>query len=682
MQQHFSCNRTQPAIVALVMLFTMGACSFETPQAPKWDATLSIPLINRHYTMQQLIDEESSLYSDSLGQVHYLFATELDSFRVGNQLTFEQFSNFYNTPIGQMPVASPGSENLIVTLSEIYPEAAALDGRTTVVPAFNFDLGKRVLSPYDGFDWLEIASGTMTIHLNNNLMVTLGSPLHFALLDTRADTVVVGYDYSGEVAPGGEFSRVIDLAGKKFSNQLSLEISGSSPGSRNQEVLISAAASFTINVSISDLQVRSARARISSLEVTDRREALIDRGVAVSFARIKQGTVRLQLSSQLPIPATVSITMPDFISSGGDMVTETIILNGTGTVSRVLNFAGYRFEPEAAPLGEQTVLLVWTVQTPGSGANYVTIQSSDEVNVSFSVENMIFSEVTGTFQGKSVAINPTTYSVDVLEGIDSVHFENAQLEMRLRNGINFPVQTDLLLEGVNDTGRRVEMRIQETILAGESNGQPVESQIVLTRNNSNVSDFLNALPSSIRVSGTVTIGGTGFIGTVRESDAVTGTVNIDAPLSFSLPSQSVEIEGDSLAIDEDAREQIRDNLHDGKLAARILNHLPLGASISFYFGRSESTIFSTPALVIGPVSVQPASLDADTGLVLEPLLSEVTLALTEEQLKVFDTAPLFSGLLVDFPGTDGHLVRIIRTDYIDIRAVAQINSTIDTDSNQ
>lgn len=671
-----------PGSVAVqVMLLTITACSFEPPQAPSWDATFSIPLISRHYTMEELIDKESSLSTDSLGQVHFLFDTELDSFGVGDQLTLKEFSDYYSTLVGAMPVASPGGANLDIAVVELYPPAAGADEETVIVPAFDFDLGKRGLQAYDGFDWLEVVSGTVTLQVKNDLAVPVGSPLHLGLYDTRSDTLIASVDYIGEVAPGSELRQVIDLAGKKFSNELSLEISGNSPGSREQPVLLSSASAMAINATISDLQVKSAHARISSQEITDRREALVDESVVVNSANIKQGMILLELSSHLPVAGTVSITLPDFISPSGDMCRETIALNPAATASRTLDLAGYRFEPETAPPGQQTMLVAWSVQTPGTGAEYVTVQSSDAVNIRCAVADMVFSEVTGSFDGKTVTIDPATYTVDIPDGVDSVHFENVQLELRLRNGINFPARTNLLLEGFNNSAQRVEMRIQETILAGQSNGQAVESQIVLNRNNSNVSEFLDALPSSIRLSGTVTIGEAGYVGTVRESDAVTGTVRIEAPLSFSLPAQHVEVEADSLEIGADVREKIRDDLREGKLTARILNHLPLGASLSFYLGRNPQTVYAAPLVVIGPLAVQPATIDRDTGLVQEALLSEVTVGLTEEQLQVFDSAPLFSGLLIDFPGSNGQLVRIIRTDYIDIKAVATITSAIDPHSN-
>jgi hypothetical protein len=225
------------------------------------------------------------------------------------------------------------------------------------------------------------------------------------------------------------------------------------------------------------------------------------------------------------------------------------------------------------------------------------------------------------------------------------------------------------------------MRVQGTLLPGLSNGTPVETRLVFDRNNSNVVEFVNALPTAMRISGNVIIGGAGYSGSVRDSDVVAGILRIDAPLRFTLPAQRIEMDIQSVEIDDEAREQIRDNLHDGRLLARLQNHLPMGARVAFHFGRNKATVFSAPLMIIGPLTVEAPPLESSTGTVKEALSNDIALTLTEPQLEVFATAPLFAGVVVDFPGTNGQVVRVVRRDYLDIKAVASVNFTVDPKSN-
>ncbi len=667
--------------VLFALLLIVGACSFEEPHAPRWDVALTIPLISRYYTMQDLMEDEPSLTSDSAGQMRYLHDTVLEPVEVGNQLTLKEFSDSYSVSMGEISLSLPGGVNLVISLTDVYPEAAALNGQSVVVPPFDFDLGKRALSPYADFDWLEVDTGTLRLSVRNNLAVSLGSPLRFAIYDAQADTLVVRVDHHGELGPGQTLLQSVDLSGKKFSNLLAIEISGSSPGSRNLPVLIDAASSFNLDAFLNEMKVKAARARLGAQEASDSDSALIDDSVSFISARLKQGLVRVDLFSQLPIPATLELTLPDFATADGGPVVENFTLNSAGNASRALDISGYRFAPVAAPLGQQKVRLLWTIRSSGSGNEYVTIRSSDRVGASFSIENVIFSEVSGIFVGETVAVDPRSYNLDVPEDIDSVRFDNVQLELRLQNGIGFPGQLDLLLEGTNVSGRVVPMRVQGVLLPGLSNEMPVETRLVFDRNNSNAVEFVNALPTSIRISGNVTIGGGGYSGSVRDRDVVAGLLRIDAPLVFILPEQRVEMDIESLKIDDEAREQIRDNLHDGRLLARLQNHLPMGASVVFHFGRRRATVYSSPSMVIGPINVEAAPVENTSGRVRESRLSEVSLALSEQQLRVFSTAPLFAGVLIDFPGTNGQMVRVVRSDYLDIKAVASLNFTVDPESN-
>ena len=114
--------------------------------------------------------------------------------------------------------------------------------------------------------------------------------------------------------------------------------------------------------------------------------------------------------------------------------------------------------------------------------------------------------------------------------------------------------------------------------------------------------------------------------------------------------------------------------------ASIGNHLPMGASVSFYFGRSKDSVFSAPELIIGPVTALAGELEAATGLVKSSRLSTNKISLSDEQLGVFETTPLFAGVLVEFPGTNGQIVRVMRSDFMEIKAVISVNFTVDPDS--
>jgi hypothetical protein len=200
---------------------------------------------------------------------------------------------------------------------------------------------------------------------------------------------------------------------------------------------------------------------------------------------------------------------------------------------------------------------------------------------------------------------------------------------------------------------------------------------MLNRSNSNIGAFLNALPRTITVRGRVIAGEPGHIASINENSKVSGTMRFEAPLAFTLPAQRAESKLDSLKIDESTRERLENNLHSGKVLARINNHLPAGASLSLHFALADSMVFKAPEVVIGPFHITEPLVDPASGRVVQVRQSEIEVALNEAQLKIFEKSPVYSGVALEFPGTNGNLVRVVASDFIEIRAVAAIMFTVD-----
>jgi len=71
-------------------------CEFKQLDAPNWDVDLKVPLINKTYTMQELVDDEESLTVDAQDRIIYTYKDSIDRFEMaeflevepGKQLTF------------------------------------------------------------------------------------------------------------------------------------------------------------------------------------------------------------------------------------------------------------------------------------------------------------------------------------------------------------------------------------------------------------------------------------------------------------------------------------------------------------------------------------------------------------------------------------------------------------------
>jgi len=653
------------------------SCTFSPPQAPRWDANINLPIIDKRYSVQELIKEENDLYIDSGGLVHFVADAQLDSFRVGERLTIDAFNKTFATQLGTLKIPAPGAVNAQLAFRELYPNSANLAGRTAPIPAFTFSLQPFTLPPYDNFTAIEIASGSLTIAVRNNLPVPIGNPLRLEIRNGAQGAAVAAFDINETIAPGQSTQRTVGFAGKSFSNRLAFVVTGNSPGSGGNSIQnINPNSQLSFTFTFSELQVSRATARLGPQIVNAASETAVGDSLAVDFADAKAGGIALTVRSEFSLGAWMIVTLPDFFQTNNQVVSDSVLIPAKSVAAKNFNLAGYSFRPQPAAFGQQKIRFRWRLRTTNGVNELVTAASTEAIQATFRNDKMVFSRIQGRFNAKAITLAPKKFPINLPDGLDSLRLGDVSLRLSLRNGVNFPMRTDLEVEGTPNQGPPVKMFVRGNINPGQANGTPVTSIILLNKTNSTIVPFFNALPKAITVRGKVTFGDPNSTGLVRETDLVDGALRFDAGLAFALPAQKVETDVDILEIDKSARDRMKNNLNRGKMTLRFNNHLPVGATISLNIASKKTTVYTAPDLSIGPFGLLAPALDPATGRAIEAKANTVEVSLTEKQLELFQKAPLFTGVLIDFPGTQGQLVRVVADDYVEIQAMAEINFAV------
>ncbi len=653
-----------------------ASCRLSPPQAPHWDTNITLPIISQNYSMQKLIAEQNDLYTGSDGLVHFFAESRLDSFSVGDRLAIGTIDTSFVTAFGRYTLPSPGPVSAQIALRLLYPASVNLAGQTARIPAFAFSLPLLALPQYGNYLEVESANGTLTVTLRNGMATPIG-PLQYEILDGVNGAVIVVVDFDSEIPPGGEMTRAAGFTDKTFGNDLALRLSGSSPGSRGNPVRIDPESKLTTTLTLSALQVAHATGKIGPLGISAAGEANMGDSLHVVTANLKSGAISIAAQGNFLVNTWLVMTLPDFYTSNNTPFQDSLLIAANGRTSKDFNLAGYGFRPLAAAFGQQKIRFRWRIRTGNTPNELVTIDSNDFIRAAFKSSKIVFSRFTGGFNAKTIGLAPQKFKLDLPAGLDSLRLAEVSMHVILRNGINFPVRTDFQVEGVSNQGKPVEMLVRENIRPGRADGTPVESQITLHKGNSNIVQFFNALPKSINVSGNVTFGAPAYIGTIRHTDEVSGVLRFDAPLALAIPAQRVESEVDALVIDKPIRDRLKENLHRGKITARLANHLPLGASISLHLAQKKSEVFTAPDLVIGPFTLAKPEIDSNTGRVTRAITNEVEITLIEAQLALFQKSPLYTGVLIELPGTQGKIVRVFADDYVGLQAMAEMALTVD-----
>ncbi|MFQ5707974.1 MAG: hypothetical protein ACE5HO_11020 [bacterium] len=652
-------------------LFLFLRCSFEKPSAPSFDVDVTLPLISKVYTMTEIAEDQSALSVDSTGLLSFEFESDLDTYYVGDQLKIDAMQEDFSREIGKVSVSSPGTASVTAQLREILPQADIFDGQIVVVPPFSFSAPKKALTPYDDYSFVRIDTGNVTLKVVNNLAVPLGSPLSLEIWDTQLDTLVTSVSRAVQVLPGQTIYFTVDLKGLRMPNAISVRMSGDSPGSSGNPVLVEASSNFSIDSEVSDLLVTEALAKIPAQVFSNEEAIAIDDSIVVTEALVSNGAISFTIGGQFPLDAWIVYKLPDFYDASGLALVDSVFVTRNSSQSFTIDLSNHSLKPEWADFGQQKVRFLWTVKTVDSGNELIRVKSSDLVNAAVQLSQLDFSRISGKLGGKKIDISQNDFTIDVPVDLDSVFFESASMELFVQNAINFPAATDIVVEGQNDAGAISELQVKGAIRPAVQPGVPETSVIELNQQNSNIKNFISILPSLIRVFGQVRIGSDSWVGTVSSNDFVSGTVKIHAPLALRLPPQTIETDANELDIDQGTREDIENNLSSGRFVAQLRNHLPLGASAEFLFGQDQTTLFQAPILKIGPVAVGAGKVDA-AGFVNQSQDSKTVLDLTEAQMQTFLKSPLFVGLRVAIDGSNGELVRVRGSDFLEVKSYAKI----------
>lgn len=666
-------------LLLICLVIAAVGCSFKKPSAPSWDVEVSVPLISKRFTMAKIAEDEDAVVLNSDSTLAFEQTSELDNYEVGEQLDVEDMSDFFSLELGSIDIDSPGSNSTQVELREIFSNAEALDGQSSVISSFNFTTEKKQLDSYDEFRYAIIESGTLTITVQNDLVVPLGNPITLEIWDTEQDSLILTSVNDDQIAAGQTQSFGADLAGVKLPSNLSILMSAFSPGSNGSSVPIDASSRFVMTGTISALTVSEAMAKVPEQQVSSEDHVTIQDSMVVMEAVVETGTINLELTGDMPLDAWMVYELPDFYRQGGQALVDSFFIRQRENVAVTINLQGFSLRPQDADFSQQQVQFNWRIRTIDTEDNYALVKSTDVMNASFELGNLQFSSVTGKIGQQDIDVTQDDIEFDIPADLDSIFFETAELELSIDNAIQFPARLQFAIHGQNENGDSSNLSVDEVIQPADEPGVAKRTVIALNQNNSNIKDFISILPNLIQIQGQVALGDPSHVGTISNKDFVSGSVRIRAPLSLRLPPQAIETDPNELDMNDDTRENIVDNASNSSFFAELDNALPLGATVEVFFGLDTLTMFNEPDLKIGPLRAEPPQISND-GYVTKSSVSELSFALTEQQMLTFAKKGLYSAVRVSIDGTDGKFIKVRAEDYLQLKAYTQVLFKVNDDN--
>lgn len=589
-------------LVVVVLFLTIVQCSFNKPEAPTWNTNFTLPLVNRTYHMEEILEkiDQPGLFVDSSGSIVFEFETVMDTVDVDGELTATGFSDSFNEKVGPVDLNPSNPPAEIITPVELGFALENVD-----IPECWLDTISLDFDPISEFSWAVLEPDTIFMLITNDFGVSLDTTI-INLYDDVYGFLLSSTVYDQEIPPDGLPVAIPLEVNGQVTNDLLVRIICHTPGGLSLSLTgksIGAQADFADGVTVT-----SALARIPQIDLDFSDQFNLTSGNSIHSAELASGTLQLDLINNSNLETTISLSIPDLVSNSFPIDTVIYLPPQTSDIISY-DLQGYSYVPAVA----NSVAVNAGVQTTAT-TGMVVVDQNDSVQVNTILSNIDFISMTGIIEPTGADFDEAI-ALDIPDGFDSLQLLNAQLDLEIINGFSFPGTLNLIVTGNN--GRQ--LLIPSTAITAGNPDNPVTTVIVAD----NLADFLNPVPTSVTVTGTAVFGDGITFGTVTRNDYVTSSLKLSSPLEFILIGQP-QFTGDTTGenLDDYDMKDITDNLVQAEYTSNIVNSLPIGVNIKLYMDPDQSQLNDVQADLVREFTVQPGT-TSSVNLVLDSLDVEV-----------------------------------------------------------
>lgn len=647
-------------VVLIVLILTLAQCTVKKPQSPTWDTRLIVPLVNRTYSMSELISKlgQDEIGFDADSNVIFSISRDLDTFQIQQaDLTLGAVSAGVTQQLGPIEVTAPAATTLDVPLSSIAP--LALGG---AIPPTSFIITND-LPTFASMTTATVSSGQVWVVVHNNLGLDLDS-ITITLHDVGYGNPLGSQSFTSGVADGATDSMAFDLSGATISDQLRCILDCHTPGGT---LLVTGVQDISTSLIFSTpFTVSAATAAVPALSRSFSENIGLNRSTAVYEAILGSGTLAMTIDNNTRLAVSVSITFPDFVQDGLTLTVYRDITADT-SINVTVDLTGAILQPQDLTHPQDLSIQV-EASSLGSGGNPVQINQNHSFGVTASLSSMSVVSVTGVVAPTDVVVDPVAQTIDVPQGFDSVQLASATLSLEITNAVDLPGSLSLQMNG--DNGKV--LNLAGTISRGSS-ANPVASLIV----DSSIADFMWPLPSSLTLTGTVTFGDGSTTGTLTTSDFLHARISIDAPFELIVHQSTIRPDISSESMDTSAMNNVADHVTSARLVYTLNNHLPLGANFSLLLNDDSATAYSSPQVSIDNLFITAASVNGSGIVTSTATTGEQIVELDSADIQVLRNPTLWIASQITLDSTGSQPVKLTAQDFVNLVARIEVDYRFD-----
>lgn len=661
LKRRLSCIRSAVAMGATIPLafLMIAGCSFEDPEMPSFYTRVTIPIGTHDLTVEEMIEEQDFLYSGQDSLLCFRIDGDATEVALDLDLSADLEAKSIDATIGPISLDNVDPIGFSWRLGDLLSGMKADD----VLP-FLFDESDGP-ADIDGVTSAVISSGTLELELINGLPVPISGTMAPDLLIARMinpldDSIIVEIRFPYVIAAGETVLGYADLTDIVLPDQISVQLSGGSPGGTDVELDLDA--EIGLMVRMYDLEVSTATAVIEAQEFHEDSTTDLPDDLDIIEAFISDGSLVMSFQNDLPIPCTLTIAFGEIYETDNTLVQRIVNIPAGGSSNETIDLAGTRISSgNSGTALQQLTYSISVISEASSGP--VSISADDVLRADIAQTTLQISEVRGFIPEQVHDFDPVTEAIDLPDELDGLSLARAEMIIEVDNGTGIAGTIEFVLTGTMLDGGTTTLVWHDELAAADI------TTIVINETNSNLAELLSHLPETFTFAGSVTVGGDGREGYVRPGDSASINWSISAPIMMSLENTSLDRDAEKLDLDEDIRADLDNHLVSAQFVVEIENHFPFGVDIVFQVAGDTISLFNDPDYATEPLSVTAGEIDPTSGYVIASTVSRFTIDMQQDDIRSFTQPNAWTTVIARMPGTDGQNVALRLSDYMAVTGV-------------
>ena len=666
----------------IIFLIYLTGC-FETPTefvAPVWDVDVSFPIINKTYTLEDAIENDTAHIKwfddgENYGLLYYTDEHKLDPVKVEDNLSIESFRANVTQKIESIKINEVDPVEANLENERIFP--GIISGLPVIVPPYSSRLEVE-FNKIEGFEQASFETGMLEMAVQNKLPVDI--ELSQSEIRNISDNTLISNNPNNVYIEAGKSKAILfDLSGREVLDAISLSAEIYTPGSRGEFVSSENDTALTLTAVLQNLEIESVTALLPEQEpVSEAGGFVFDETTEIAQAEIESGGFTLEIKNEFDLSINANLKINELRDKNGEQYSRLI-----------------HIEPKEIFLLEENDLHGWNIYSdfPTKELTYefdlateesdrpTTISVNDSVAVDVDFQSMIFSSVTGKIKPTEIEIEETNFELELNDFNDKFNFSDLVFENPdIKLNLECSADLDLLINGeivVKNNSQAEVMNITDVLIS------PAEETIV------NLSDYgleniLNSfsadLPNSFIFRGSAIVNPENKYGSVNRRDSLLSSLDLEIPMNVGIAGGEIV---DTVEFDfNDISDEDTENINFAEVFFVIENNIPAGLEFSGELYDSLGVFqLKLPTNYEGESNIQISAPSVDSeGNVIEPGLTEVSVKLYNEDVRKFlDSSEMLMRLkfVTSVSGSSLQPVKFKIDDNISLRASVSAGFKVD-----